>query len=182
MTDRVIVAKITRAGMRAVFNSVNTGLQLGLSHIAIGTGQGTGYNPTGNETALRSEFQRVAIGGGDYLADFEIIVQALLDGNSQGWVNEVGIFDENGTLFAIWSQINAPLAYKTANVPFIIALTLAVSEIPANALNVVAQGASVNIAIAEPFAQISAEIMRLQRRAVQTENARLIPQINQTWR
>lgn len=179
--DRVIQAKITRAGMRAVFAADNAGLDLKLSHLAIGTGQGTGYVPTGNEVALKSEIQRVAIGGGDYLGDFEILVQAMLDGAPQGWVNEVGIFDQSGALFAIWSEINAPLAYKTAGVPLIVALTLAVSEIPPNALTIVVGGPNVNITIAGPFAQLSAELIRLQRRAVESENARLIPLIQNTW-
>jgi Phage tail-collar fibre protein len=180
--DRVISARITRAGMRALFSATNTGVDLKLSHIAVGTGQGVGYIPTGNETALRTEFQRKPIGGGDYLTDFEILVQAMLDGPSQGWVHEVGIFDEAGVLFAIWSEPNGSLVYKTAGVPVIIALTLAVSEIPPNSLTIIAGGANVNIIIAEPFADMSAEILRLQRRAVQSENARLIPIIQNTWR
>lgn len=180
-TDRVISARITRAGMRALFNATQTGVDLKLSHIAIGSGQGTGYVPTGNETALRTEFLRQAIGGGDYLTDFEILVQSLFDGPSTGWVHEVGVFDEGGTLFAIWSEPNAPLAFKTANVPVIIALTLAVSEIPPNSLTIIAGGPSVNIMIAGPFATLSAELLRLQRRAVESENARLIPVIQNTW-
>lgn len=171
MSDRVIAAKITRNGMRAVFNATNTGVDLRLSHIAIGTGAGTGYVPTGNEAALKSEFQRVAIGGGDYMADFEILVQAMFDGGTVGWVNEVGIFDETGTLFALWSEVNAPLAYKTAGVPLIIALTLAVSEIPPNSLTIVAGGASVNISIAAPFSTLSAELIRLQKRVLSSDVA-----------
>lgn len=179
--DRVISAKITRAGMRALFNATQTGVDLKLSHIAVGTGQGTGYVPTGNETVLRTEFLRQAIGGGEYLTDFEILVQALLTGPSTGWVHEVGIFDETGVLFALWSEPNAPLAFKSANVPIVIALTLAVSEIPPNSLTIVAGGPSVNIIIAGPFAQLSAEIVRLQRRVLESENARLIPIIQKTW-
>ena len=180
-TDRVISAKITRAGMRALFNATQTGVDLKLSHIAIGTGQGSGYVPTGNEGALRTEFLRQAIGGGEYLTDYEILVQALLDGPSTGWVHEVGVFDEAGVMFALWSEPNAPLAFKSVNVPVIIALTLAVSEIPPNSLTIISGGPSVNIFIAGPFAQLSAEIIRLQRRAVESENARLIPQIQTTW-
>ncbi len=179
--DRVIQAKITRDGMRAVFAASNTGLDLKLTHIAIGTGQNTGYAPTGNEAALRTEFQRAAIGGGDYLGDFEILIQAMLAGAPQGWIHEVGVFTEDGTLFAVWSEINAPIAYKTANVPVIIALTLAVSEIPPGSLTIVAGGPNVNITIAGPFAELSAELIRLQRRAVESENARLVPAIQSTW-
>jgi hypothetical protein len=182
MSDRILSAKITRGGMRAVFNATSTGLDLKLSHIAIGTGAGTGYVPNGNEVRLKNEFQRVAIGGGDYITNFEILVQALFDGAPVGWVHEVGIFDENGVLFALWSEINAPLAYKSNGVAMITALTLAVTEIPPNALTVVAGGASVNIILAEPFAQLSAEVLRLQRIAVQNETQKLTPSFNDRWR
>jgi Phage tail-collar fibre protein len=181
MTERTLAARITRAGMREVFAATNNGLDLKISHIGWGTGLNVGYVPTGNETALKSEVQRVAIGGGDYLGDFEILVQAMLDGNPAGWIHEIGVFDEGGTLFAVWSEINAPLAYKSPGVPLIIALTLAVSEIPPNALTIVAGGANVNITIAGPLAQISAELLRLQRRAVETEIARLTPVIQTTY-
>jgi hypothetical protein len=181
MTDRAIAARITRTGMRAVFNAQNTGLQLELSQIAIGTGGGTGYVPTGSETALRNEFARVAIGGGDYLSDFEVLVQSMFDGAPQGWVNEIGILDGDGNLFAVWSEINAPLAYKTAGVSLIVALTLALSEIPPNSLTIVAGGAAVNITIAGPFSVLASEIMRLQRRVVQSEVERLTPVILSTF-
>lgn len=179
--ERAIVAKITRAGMRAVFDATKTGLELKLSHIAIGTGGGTGYVPNGSETKLKSEFQRIPIGGGDYIGDFEILVQAMMDGAAQGWVHEVGVFDENGVLFAVWSEINAPLAYKTANVPLIIALTLAVSEIPPSSLSIVVGGPSVNITVAGPLSTLAAEIVRLQRWVVNSEIIRLTAVINSKW-
>lgn len=182
MTERIIKARITRAGMRALFSASNTGLDLKLSHIGIGTGGGTGYVTTGGETALKGEFMRVAIGGGEYLTAYEILVQAMIDGANNGWINEVGIYDEAGVLFAVWSEVNAPLAYKSAGIPIIIALTLAVSEIPPNSITIVAGGPSVNITVAGPFARISAEIVRLQRRIVQSEIDRLTPLINTTWR
>ena len=181
MTDRAIIMRITRAGLKAVFDATSTGFKLQLSHMAIGTGGGAGYVPSGFETALRTEFQRVGIGGGDYLTDFEILVQALFDGETQGWVHEMGLFatpespSDAPILFALWSEINAPLAYKTNGVPFLAAATLALSEIPPNSITLVVGGASVNILLGEPFARISAEIIRLQRRAVETEIARFTP-------
>jgi hypothetical protein len=175
---RVLSAKITRAGLTALFSADRAGLQLKLAHIAIGTGQANnGYAPTGFETALRGEFQRVAVGGGEAVGETEILVQALFDGAPKGWINEVGIFDEDGVLFALWSEPNAPLAYKSPSVPLVVALTLAVSEIPAGSLTLMVGGPSVNITLAAPLAGIAAEIVRLQRRAVQTECERLDPTI-----
>lgn len=181
MTERVLTAKITRAGMRAVFAANKQGLDLDLTHIAIGTGGGSGYVPNGNETALMSEFERVQIGGGDYLSDFEILVEGLLTGAPAGWVNEVGIFTSAGVLFAVWSEVNAPLAYKTAHVPLVLGLTLAIGDVPPGSLSIVVGAPSVNITIAGPFATLAAELIRLQRRATETEKERVLPIIQTTW-
>lgn len=187
MTERAIKMKITRNGMRALFASDNAGVQMQLSHIAIGTGGGTGYVPVGNETALRSEFERVPIAGGEYLGPFEILAEGNFAGAASGWINEIGIFatPENPAdppvLFALWSEVQAALTYKSANVPVVIGATISLSEIPPNSLTLSVGAPSVNITIAGPFAQLSAEIIRLQRRAVESENARLIPVINTTW-
>ena len=181
MTERVLTARITRAGMRAIFAANNQGLDLDLTHIAIGTGGGSGYTPNGNETALMSEFERVQIGGGDYLSDFEILVEGLLTGTPAGWVNEIGVFTSAGVLFAVWSEPNAPLAYKTANVPLVLGLTLAVGDVPPGSLNIVVGAPSVNITIAGPFSALAAELIRLQRRATETETERVLPIIQNTW-
>lgn len=180
MTDdvRVLTARITRAGLTALFAADRSGVQLKLAQIAIGSGQtNNGYPLTGYETALRAEFQRVAVGGGEAIGETEIFVQALFQGAAQGWINEVGVYDEDGVLFALWSEPNAPLAYKSAAVPLIVALTLAVSEVPAGSLTLVVGGPSVNIAVAGPFADMAAQIIRLQRRVTQTECDRLAPTI-----
>jgi hypothetical protein len=184
--DRVIKAKITRAGLRALFNAQNNGLSLKLTHIAVGSGgliNGVaGYTPTGNEIALTAEFARVAIGGGEYLADFEILVQAMFDGPAQGWVHELGVFTDTGVLFAIWSEKDAPLLFKTNGVPVITAMTLAVSEIPPDSLTVVVGAPSVNIVMAGPFATLSAEIIRGHRLGITAELNRIEPIIKNTWR
>lgn len=174
---RVIAAKITRVGMAALFAADSQGLALRLSHIALGAGGGTGYVPTGAETALRSEFVRVAIGGGETLAPDEILVQALIDGAAQGWINEIGVFDEDGVLFAVWSEVATPLAYKSAGVPLVVALTLAVAEIPSDRIEIVVGSPSVNITIAAPFADLAAQVVRLQRRVTQSECEKLAPTI-----
>jgi len=180
MTERVLIARLTRAGLRAVFNATNNGLQLDLTHIALGYAGNAGYVPTGTETALRNEFARVAIGGGEYLGDYEILVEGLFEVTAQAWVHEVGVF-AGDTLVAVWSEVNAPLAYKTAGIPLVIGMTLAIGEVPPNALNIVAGGPSVNITIAGPFAIFAAELIRLQRRATETEKERVVPIIQNTW-
>lgn len=177
MTERVLTAKLTRAGMRALFNATNTGMRLDLSHIAVGT---SGYVPAGTETALVTEVSRAAIGGGDYLSDFEIMVSGLFTDATAGWVNEIGVFTSTGVLFALWSEVGAPVVYKTANVPLALGLTLAVGDVPPGSLNIIVGAPSVNITIAGPFSTLAAELIRLQRRAIESEVARLMPLITNT--
>ena len=188
-TERVLPAKLPRAGLRALFAAQSNGIDLKLSHIAVGragaapgpAGGAGGFVPTGNETRLMTEFDRVAIGGGEYLGDYEIMVSGLFQSASTGWVHEIGVFAEDGTLFAAWSEVNAPLAYKSAGIPFVVALTLAVSEVPPDSLTIVVGAPSVNITIAGPFAALAAELIRLQRRATETETERVLPIIQSTW-
>lgn len=174
---RVIAAKITRAGLSAAFAADRRGLTLKLSHVGVGTGGGTGYVPNGWEAGLRSQFARVAISGGEAITPTEIMVQAMFEGTAAGWVNEIGVFDEAGVLFAVWSEEGAPLAYKSAGVPLILALTLALAELPADKLEIVVGAPGVNILVAEPMALLGGEIVRLQRRIVESEIARLSPTI-----
>lgn len=167
MTERIIQAKLTRAGLRAAFAANNAGLQLALSHIGLGTARGAGYAPTGAETALQTEFVRVAIGGGEYLGDFEIALQALFDDASAGWIGEIGVYTDAGVLFAVWSEVGAPLAYKSASVPFVLAMTLAMTDLPAGSVSFVVGAPSVNIMLGEPLTMLATELIRLQRKSIE---------------
>lgn len=188
-TETTIRARITRAGMRALFNAQSNGLDLKLTHIAIGragayfgpAGGAGGYVPTGLEAALQTEFARAEIGGGDYLGDYEIVISALIDGAAQSWVHEVGIFADDGTLFAVWSEVNNPLAYKSPNQTFLVSLTLAVTEIPPDSLTIIVGAPNVNLTIVNPLAQTQIAIMRILRRITQSEVDRLRPVIQSTW-
>lgn len=185
--ERVLIAKITRAGMRALFNAESNGLKLDLSHIAVGRGisadnASRGYVPTGAETELEREFSRAAIGGGDYLGDFEIMVEALMDDATAGWVHEVGVFTSDGTLFAVWSEENNPLAYKTSGVPIAIGLTLAMQEVPPDSINILVGAPNINITVIGPMAFLAASLLRLTIANIKNSNARLIPEIQSTWR
>ena len=180
-----LAPKITDAGLAAVFNASNTGLAANISHIAFGdgnTGSGpAGYTPSGTETALRNERARAAVGGGRRVAPHEIEVQALLDDGPSFWIREVGFLLEDGTLLALWSDEDTPMAYKTAGVPLAVAYYLAMQGVPSDAVGITVSGPSVNITMADNVASTATEIIRLQRRAVATEVARLTPEIQTMW-
>lgn len=183
--SRVLEFEITDGGLAAAFDPTNTGLNMVFSHIALGSGlNGQPYTPTGTETALKSEFMRRPVGSGERIAPNEILLQALFDGAETGVIREVGLFTSTGVLFALWSA--APIGEKYAGVSYIFAESLVLDGIDlarfaAGDVSWIAGGPSVNITIAAPFAQISAEIIRLQRRAIESEIARLTPTIGQYW-
>ncbi len=177
-----LIPKITNIGLAALFNTGNDGLDAAITHIAFGDGDGDGYTPSGNETGLVREKARVAIGGGERVGQFEIEVQALLDEGSSFWIREIGFMLQDGTMLALWSDPQVPLAYKTAGVPLVVAYNLALQGIPPDSITVLATGPQVNITITGPLAQLSAELIRLQRRIVESEIARLEPQITENWR
>jgi hypothetical protein len=166
-------------------NPTNTGLSTLFSHIALGTGlNNQPYIPSGTETALRSEFMRRPIASGERIALNEVLLQALFEGNETGVIREVGLFTDTGVLFAVWSGM--PIGEKYQGSSYIFANSIVLEGInleryAAGGFSWVAGGPTVNITIAGPFATLSAEVIRLQRRAVESENARLIPTIQNTF-
>lgn len=177
-----LIPRITDAGLEALLNANNTGVDAAISHIAFGDANDERYVPSAFQTALRNERARVPVGGGEKAGPFEIIVEALLDQGPSFTINEVGFILDDGTLLAIWADPDVSLAYKTAGVPLAVSYNLALAGIPPGSLTLNVSGPNVNLTLIGPIAQMSAEIIRLQRRVVESENARLIPEIQSTWR
>ncbi len=176
-----LIPKITDAGLRALINAQNDGLEARISHIVLGDANGAGYAPAGNETALRRERVRVPIGGGERIAPHELRVEALADTGPSFWVREVGFELDDGTLFALWSDPDTPLTYKTAGVPLALAYYLALQGVPPESVNLTISGPSVNLTVDGPIIALATSIIALQRRAVATEVARLTPEIRAMW-
>ncbi len=101
--------------------------------------------------------------GGERTGPATITLQALLEDSPAFWVREVGFILSDGTLFAIWSDEAKPLLYKTADGTVVIALTLALSGVPENSVNVTVSGPDVNILFDREFALVVANQARLLR-------------------
>ena len=177
-----LTPKLTNAGMRALLNASNTGVEAAVSHIAFGDGNGNGYTPQANQTDLANERARIPVGGGERVGNSEIVVEALFDFGPAFWIREVAFVLSDGTFLAVWSDPEVPLQYKNSDVPLVLAYNLVLEGAPADTVTVNVSGPSINITIAGPFSQLAAELIRLQRRAVETETTRLIPQIQSAWR
>lgn len=158
--------------MAAIFNAGNNGLEGYISHVGFGDGAGGSYQPTGNETALRREKSRVAIGGGERVGPTQILIQGVLDHGPEFWVREVGFFLADGTLFAVWSEVDAQgddilMLYKKIGVEFIFAYGLALSGVPANSVNVQISGPAVNVVFDREFALIITNLANQNHRQFQ---------------
>ena len=165
--------KLTSAGLAAVFNAQANGVEARISHLAFGDGGGNGYLPTGNETGLANEITRLPVGGGERVGPQQIQVQALLNDPQipDFWIHELGIFLEDGTLLAIWSKPDTPLAYKTALTNLAVAFDLYISDVPADSLNVTVSGPGVNILFAREAVSFADAIMSLQLESVKTKRS-----------
>lgn len=97
--------KITAAGLAAAFNAQNTGLAANITHVAFGDGDGSSYTPTGAETELANELGRAPVGGGEKDGPSQVLLQGALGDGAEFWIREVGFILEDGTLFALWSEI-----------------------------------------------------------------------------
>lgn len=131
-----IIFTVTDAGRQAALDTLNTGLTLRLTHIALGSGT---YATDGTETTLQDELGRWPLSGGDVepnsntLRFFSSVVSA-----TSFDAFEAGLFDENNVLFAVASRTNGiPLIPVHANIAFIGSYGLKLTNIPANAVSVV---------------------------------------------
>lgn len=136
-----LVPVLTRAGLAAVANAQGTGLLATIDRIAVGRGtlQGgvyKGYVPSDTATALQGEMARLPILSGARRDPSGFSILSLLPASSPGEypINEVGFFLADGTLFALWSEVANPLAYKSLQADVDLGFDLLLQAIPTSLL------------------------------------------------
>ena len=150
--SETLIPTITRSGLAAVRNAQGTGLKATIAAIGVGTGLASGasfigYVPTGAETALKAERARVPLLSGSEIGTLagsdplgfrvQAIVPALAAGTYP--VCEVGIYLDDGTLFAVFSDPALVLTYMTAQVALELAFDLFLSQVPVAAMAITVQ-------------------------------------------
>ena len=95
------------------------GLQLTLTHVAIGDGQ---VEPGEATTTLTNERDRAEILSASKLDDDTVVVETVIYPEEEYICREIGVFSENGTLFAIgylatgirsvWPGASMPIRYQ----------------------------------------------------------------------
>ena len=137
-----LIPVITTLGLAAVFSETNTGLAAEITHIALGD---NGRTPSKNEIGLTNERMRIAVADGSRIDDHQIHLTGLADGDSEFWVREIGFILADDTMLAVRSD-EQPLAYKSAQVPLLLAFDLALSALPAQSVTVIGTGANLSLA------------------------------------
>lgn len=103
---------LTETGKTKVANAAALGRQIQLTNLAIGDGDGSEYDPVESQTELKKENYRAPIShlGTDAQNPNWVIAEGMIPVDTGGWfVREVGLFDEDGDLFAIGKY---PETYK----------------------------------------------------------------------
>ncbi len=145
---------ITTAGLQAVLNASNDGLQAKITQVALGD---NGWTPTNAATGLKRQRNRVLISNGDRIQPTQIHITAVENGTTEYWVREIGFVLDDGTLLAVWSHPTQALAWKAADVDLLLAFDMLLSALPADSVVVDGTG-GVNLA---PATNINEGVVRL---------------------
>lgn len=141
----ILKPTITNAGLQAVFNADSNGLNAKISSVGLGD---AGYTPSQDRTVLSSEQSRINIASSSMASSNQAHMTVIENSDKTFWVKEVGFFLDDGTLFAVYSDPEKVLAYKSPDVDLILAFDLAISGVPTDAITIVDQGLDLNILLA----------------------------------
>lgn len=113
---------VTSAGLAALVNAEQNGtLPVKITKFGLGTGN---YSPTVDKTALQSQFKEITALSGGAVGD-NVIHVTMTDASSDAYTaNEVGVYLEDGTLFALSSQPVGAILQKAAGSQAMLSLDL----------------------------------------------------------
>lgn len=113
---------VTSAGLAALINAEQNGsLPVKITKFGLGTGN---YTPTTDKTALQSQFKEITALSGGAVGD-NVIHVTMTDASSDAYTaNEVGVYLEDGTLFALSSQPVGAILQKAAGSQAMLSLDL----------------------------------------------------------
>ena len=131
--------KLTNAGRLAALDAFNSGLNLKLTEVAIGTAKYNSETTGATRTALQNEIGRYPLSGGSIEPVSRTLrFSAILESGITQNAFEVGLFDEHGVLFAVASTTsNDPLILVTANIAFVAAFSLVLTDVNGTNITVV---------------------------------------------
>ena len=115
----------TTVGLRKIRDAAGSGSQVRIKYIALGDGLGAAYAPSPDQTALRRERLRVQIERHYPVGDNAWYVKAVFPPSvTPITVREMGFFDENGNLIALWAGTEVGDNRQTGPAEYLIQHTL----------------------------------------------------------
>jgi len=124
---------LTSVGKAKIANATVLGQKVELTELALGDGGGSYYNPTEDQTELRNEVWRGAIGSVDIDGENPnwIIIQTVVPSQHGGFmIREAGVFDNEGDLIAVgkYPETYKPVAADGSIKDLIVRMILEVSN------------------------------------------------------
>ena len=149
----ILKPTITSAGLQALINADNNGLDAQIT--AVGLGQ-AGYTPSNSRTRLSSEVHRIGLHSGKRVASNQLHLNVIDNSSHEFWVREVGFYLQDGTLFAVYSSPDKALAYKATDVDLLLAFDLSIEAASADKINIdVNNDNQLNIMLAPELAKMA---------------------------
>ncbi|GAB6075694.1 phage tail-collar fiber domain-containing protein [Desulfurobacterium crinifex] len=145
----------TTAGLQKFFQvSGLPEVRLKLTHIGFGD---AGYTPEKSQTSLKNEIIRVPIASGKvFPSDGYMDLSALLPEDApEFWIREIGWYLEDGTLAFVWSHPEVPIAWKNKNLKLLTGISVRVTDVPLDKIEIVESNPDLKLLYTEEFAQVS---------------------------
>lgn len=135
----IINPTITDAGLAAAVSADAGGIQVQITHVALGAGA---YAPTGSETTMVDRREKVSIGDGGVTAGGVLHVSVLFPSLSTApyTASEIGFYigdpDAGGTLFAVFSTTAVDGIVLRTSLDFVAQFSLGLTRVPAGSVTV----------------------------------------------
>ncbi len=95
---------LTDKGVQKITQAAGSQALVQITDIALGDGEGVKYDPSFSQTALKRELARQAITRRQVIGQNSWRVKAEFGTDTPAfWVREIGFFDEDGDLIALWA-------------------------------------------------------------------------------
>ncbi len=152
---------VTQAGLTATLQAQQHGLQVHITHMALGSG---GWAPDETATQLVHEEQRVPIAQGQVIEPDMLHISTVVDGPEAYWIREFGLLTDAGVLLAVWSDPVQPLDYKASQVRVVFNHYLILRAFPPGAITVANLTTNLHLTVAGELAQLATAIIAAEHR------------------
>lgn len=154
---------VTKAGFAAAMAASAGGFAVNITHVAVGS---SGYvvqtNSSGKatQTALFGERQRVEVQDARDVGNGQTDISFVVEGPGDYFIKELGFYLEDGTLFAIASDPDQGLIWKSSLSRAAIALELVFEAVDPGSVTIVAAGPPLQLLMTKEIAVLSTFALR----------------------